>query len=224
MPPVRSDPLIDTLFRGPTVAPRSEPGVASAVPVRSTGTRSRAGNAMDRTRAALLDGARAAVLQSGSKITMAQVAACAGVAKATLYNHFRTRTDVLAALIVDEVERVVAQGDGRPLAEAIQIAAVQVSASPLLKALARHDPAALASLACVNPATPGWSTARDAIASVLSEHGRRGTDTVLRLLASYIASPATPAAIAGDVAVLLSGLPKGSSRAGIEKRDDLGSA
>ena len=64
------------------------------------GTRTRAGNAMNRTRAALLDGARRAVEMSGTKITMAQVAASAGVAKATLYNHFRTRDAVLSALVL----------------------------------------------------------------------------------------------------------------------------
>ena len=34
-------------------------------------------------------------MQTGTKITMSQIAANAGVAKATLYNHFRTRDAVL---------------------------------------------------------------------------------------------------------------------------------
>ena len=92
-----ADPLFDTLFRS-TARPAGPPPIASAAPVRETGTRTRAGNAMNRTRAALLDGARRAVESSGTKITMAQVAAAAGVAKATLYNHFRTREAVLDAL------------------------------------------------------------------------------------------------------------------------------
>jgi len=41
------DPLFDTLFRPTTVSP----AIASAAPVREAGTRSRAGNAMNRTRA-----------------------------------------------------------------------------------------------------------------------------------------------------------------------------
>ncbi|MDT4917587.1 MAG: TetR/AcrR family transcriptional regulator, partial [Pseudonocardiales bacterium] len=87
-----SDPLYDTLFRPTTVSPLS----ASAAPVRQQGMHTRAGNAMSRTRAALLSGAARAVSVTGSRITMAQVATAAGVAKATLYNHFRTRDAVLA--------------------------------------------------------------------------------------------------------------------------------
>src|SRR5947209_6872486 len=98
-----SNPLIDTLFRPTTVSPV----VASAAPVRERGTRTRAGNAMSRTRTALLGGAARAVEVSGTKITMAQVAAAGGVAKATLYNHFRTRGAVLAALVEHEVDTVI---------------------------------------------------------------------------------------------------------------------
>ena len=163
---------------------------------------------MDRTRVAVLDGARAAVVQSGVRITMSQVAAAAGVAKATLYNHFRTRDDVLAALVVDEVRRIATKADGRPLAEALEIAAISVASSPLLAAVARHDPGTLASLACIDPSTEGWRVAREAVGHALHAGGRAGSDTVLRLLASYIASPATPSAIAGDVSVLLAGLPR----------------
>src|SRR5581483_5452178 len=105
------DPLFDTLFR-PTVA---TPAIASAAPVPTRGTRARAGNAMNRTRAAILEGARRAVEVSGTRITMAQVAAAAGVAKATLYNHFRTREAVLDALLEDEIATLVEQAAGRPV-------------------------------------------------------------------------------------------------------------
>src|ERR1700722_18099295 len=110
-----ADPLFDTLFR-PTSLP---PAIASAAPVRAAGPRPRGGNAMNRTRAALLTGARRAVEVSGTKITMAQVAAAAGVAKATLYNHFRTREAVLAALLLDEVETLVADCAQHPLPDAL---------------------------------------------------------------------------------------------------------
>src|SRR4051812_34679773 len=110
-----ADPLFDTLFR-PTALP---PAIASAAPVRERGTRTRAGNAMNRTRTALLEGARRAVLVNGTKITMSQVAAAAGVAKATLYNHFRTREAVLAALVVDEVHALATRAMELPLERAL---------------------------------------------------------------------------------------------------------
>ena len=66
-----SSPLFDTLFRPTTVSDVD----ASAAPVRERGTRSRAGNAMNRTRTALLDAAAQCVAEDGTKITMAGVAA-----------------------------------------------------------------------------------------------------------------------------------------------------
>jgi AcrR family transcriptional regulator len=198
-----ADPLFDTLFRQ-TALP---PAIASAAPVRAAGTRSRAGNAMNRTRAALLDGARRAVEMSGTKITMAQVAAAAGVAKATLYNHFRTREAVLAALVQDEVDTVVADCAGRSLPDALSRAATAVAEHPLLRSLARLEPATLAGLGCLDTAAPGWHSAEDAVSAALAAAGRGGAHTVLRWLASYVLTPASPAAIAEDLAILLAGLP-----------------
>jgi len=206
------DPLFDTLFRGTDAifAEVSSPEVASAAPVRAAGTRSRAGNAMDRTRAALLDGARRAVAVSGTRITMAQVAAAAGVAKATLYNHFRTREAVLAALLDDEVCRLASLGAGRPAGDRLVLAAEALSEHPALRAMAALEPATLTALAAVDPSTPGWAAARAAVAAALADEGRGGADLVLRWLASFVVTPAARAEIAADVAILLSGLPAGA--------------
>src|ERR1700761_4616881 len=145
-----ADPLFDTLFRS-TTRPAGPAAIASAPPVRMVGTRTRAGNAMNRTRAALLDGARRAVEMSGTKITMAQVAAAAGVAKATLYNHFRTREAVLDGLLAFEVEALVDEFSSLPIAEALGGAAAALSHHPLRGALARVEPQTLAGIARIDP-------------------------------------------------------------------------
>lgn len=198
-----SDPLIDTLFRA-TAAPLQD---ASAAPVRVTGTRTRAGNAMNRTRAALLVGARRAVEATGTKITMAQVAAAAGVAKATLYNHFRTREAVLSALLTDEIDQLIERAASRPLPEALEAAATALSEHPVLRALARREPATLTSLARIDPTATGWRKARDAVCAAVADADRSGGDLVLRWLASHVVSPSTPDVIAADVEVLVAGLP-----------------
>jgi AcrR family transcriptional regulator len=195
--------LFDTLFRPTTVASP----IASAAPVITTGTRSRAGNTMNRTRAALLDGARRAVEVSGTKITMAQVAAAAGVAKATLYNHFRTREAVLAALLVDEVTALAASSTGLGLPDALGSVANQLARHPLLRSIARIEPATLAGLACVDPSAEGWRIAREAVLTALAADGRGGSETVLRWLSSYLITPASTATVAADLAVLVAGLP-----------------
>ncbi|MCU1659247.1 MAG: transcriptional regulator, TetR family [Pseudonocardiales bacterium] len=209
------DPLFDTLFRQTTLTP----AIASAAPVRAAGTRSRAGNAMNRTRAALLDGARRAVEVSGTKITMAQVATAAGVAKATLYNHFRTREAVLSALLVDEVNTLAAECAGRPLPQALSTAANALARHPLLRTLARIEPATLATIGCIDTTAEGWRIAHEALAVALAADSRGGTDTVLRWLASYVVSPATPTSVAADLAIVLAGLPDVPDRVDGERRE-----
>ncbi len=209
-----ADPLFDTLFRS-TARPAAPPPIASAAPVRETGTRSRAGNAMNRTRAALLDGARRAVETAGTKITMAQVAASAGVAKATLYNHFRTREAVLDALLLDEVTRLAVAADGLPLADALARTASALSDSPLLRTLARVEPATVAALGRIDRTARGWQQARAAVDTALAAEGRGGAEFVLRWLASFVLSPARPASIAGDLAVLVAALPDVPAQDGV---------
>jgi AcrR family transcriptional regulator len=199
-----SDPLFDTLFRPTTLSPL----IASAAPVRQKGTHTRAGNAMNRTRAALLSGAARAVEVSGTKITMAQVAAAAGVAKATLYNHFRTREAVLAALLDHQVDAILDGLAGKPLGDALVDAATAIATNPVRRGLARVEPAVLAAIGRIDDSAGGWQRARAAVSAALAAAGRDGADTVLRWLASYVLSEAGPESIACDVAVLLAGLPK----------------
>ncbi len=163
---------------------------------------------MSRSRAALLDGARRAVEASGTKITMAQVAAAAGVAKATLYNHFRTREAVLSALLADEVSRLVDQAAGHQLAEALQTTAMSLSENPLLRALARREPATLSALGRVDASAEGWRQARDAVRTALAAADRDGADLVLRWVASHVVTPSDQDTVAADVEVLVAGLPE----------------
>jgi AcrR family transcriptional regulator len=204
------NPVLDTLFRSTAndlpAAARS--ALASAPPVRPAGGHTRAGNAMERTRAALLDGARRAVATSGTKITMAQVAAASGVAKATLYNHFRTREAVLAALLAADIRAVVDAVADLPLPQALAGAATMVSEHPVPRALSGLDPATLVRLATVDLNAAGWQLAHEAVRNALVAADRRGADTVLRWFASLLLNPASSAEVAGDVAALLDGLAR----------------
>ena len=69
---------------------------------------------MSRTRLGLLAGAARAFAEQGlRRSTMQSVAAAAGVAKATLYNHFRTKDEVARALLALELDRLSADGRRR---------------------------------------------------------------------------------------------------------------
>jgi AcrR family transcriptional regulator len=198
-----SNPLFDTLFRPTTMTPT----IASAPPVRAPGVRSRAGNAMSRTRSALMSGAGRAVEVSGTKITMAQVAAAAGVAKATLYNHFRTREAVLDALLAAEVDALIDKFVGLPLEESLAGAAAAISKHPLRRTLALLEPQTLAAIGRIDEGAEPWHKASEAVEDMLSAHSRGGADFVLRWLASYLLTPASNREIHSDLALLLAALP-----------------
>ncbi len=204
--------MADALFptTGSGVAPLGTPSrsaVSRVAASRAVAGASRSAHAMARSRTAILDGARQAVAADGVKITMAQVATTAGVAKATLYNHFRTREDVLTALLMDELQGLAGSLAGLELDEALTKAATAVSEHPLLEALGGQDMTTLAALARVDVRTPGWALVAEAVERMLVEAGRGGTPTVLRWLSSFVIAPAEDRDIAGDVAVLLAGLP-----------------
>jgi AcrR family transcriptional regulator len=104
----------------------------------------RPGVAMSRTRRGLLTGARTAFAERGlKKTTMQHVAAAAGVAKATLYNHFRTKDDVAHALIAFELDRLAALAAELPLTVAVPALAEEVGAHPVLRRLAETEPETL---------------------------------------------------------------------------------
>ncbi|HUW78451.1 MAG TPA: helix-turn-helix domain-containing protein [Candidatus Nanopelagicaceae bacterium] len=120
--------------------------------LRENSGHSRAGNGMGRSRKALLDGARRAIAANGlSATSMVDVADYGQVARATLYNHFRSKDDLWAALVLDEMERV----SGLFRAEAnfaagLKVLAQEISANPMLRTIAKTDPSTLAALTRVD--------------------------------------------------------------------------
>jgi AcrR family transcriptional regulator len=144
---------------------------------------------MGRTRRAVLDGARAAVTESGTAITMTQVAGLSGIAKATLYNHFRSREALLDALLADEVDHLLATVAGLPLADALGAAALSIGRNPLLASLANREPSTLALIARIDLRSPGWRRAADALRTELERSRRGGGELALRWLSSFLINP-----------------------------------
>jgi AcrR family transcriptional regulator len=99
---------------------------------------------MSPTRRGLLAGAAQAFARSGlRRSTMQSVAVAAGVAKATLYNHFRTKDEVARALLALELERLVATAAALPAAEALAVLSDELGAHPVLRRLVETEPEAL---------------------------------------------------------------------------------
>jgi AcrR family transcriptional regulator len=175
------------------------------------GTRSRAGNAMGRTHEAALRGAVAAIEKYGSrKATMGDIAMLAGIAKATLYNHFRTREDVYLAVVANEVGSVAAAARAKlpdGLDVAVDEAARLIGEHAALRKIAVDDPAALAAVATPGEG-PAWTAARTEVAGALSDRGYvdspAAVDLVLRYLASQLLAPSTPEDRASAATLLMS--------------------
>lgn len=177
---------------------------------------------MARTRNAVLQGAAECIAKQGArKTTMGDIATRSRIAKATLYNHFRTKDDLLLALVEAEVRRLAAdcaeEAPARGLAGALRLAAARLAANPALRKIAADEPAMLAPL--VRPGDgPGWQVARDGVTGVLAAVGRDASpgavETVLRWLVGQVATPLPDEVVDDAVAVFVRGLAMVSPAAG----------
>lgn len=164
---------------------------------------------MGRTREAALRGAVRAIAKYGSrKATMADIAMIAGVAKATLYNHFRTRDDVYQAVIASEVDAIAGAASARLLTGvevALAEAARLIAEHPAVRRVAADEPAVLAGLATPGDG-PAWSSARAHLVTALGVAGccdsADAVDLVLRYLASLLLAPSDEAGRAACIALL----------------------
>ena len=156
-------------------------------PAHVPGSHTRAGNAMNRTRAGLLAGAARAFADQGlRRSTMQSVAAAAGVAKATLYNHFRTKDDVVAALLSAELDRLTALAAALPPDQALAALSDELGAHPVLRRLAETDPEIFAGLLTVDPEQ--WADLTGRLAGAL-RIDVDDADLVARWLAGVVLQP-----------------------------------
>jgi AcrR family transcriptional regulator len=156
-------------------------------PEHLPGAHTRAGNAMNRTRAGLLSGAARAFAEHGvRRSTMQSIAAAAGVAKATLYNHFRTKDEVAAALLAGELDRLSALAASLPLDQALGALSDELGAHPVLRRLAATEPEALTSLLAVD--SERWAELTTRLAAALRVDGD-GAELAGRWLLGVVLQP-----------------------------------
>jgi AcrR family transcriptional regulator len=136
-------------------------------PAHVPGAHSRGGNAMGRTRRGLLEGAARAFAEQGLRAaTMQSIARSAGVAKATLYNHFRTKDEVARALLAAELDRLAAAAAALPPDAALVRLADEFAGHPVLRRLRETEPAVLVDLLAVGP--DRWAELTSRLAAVLT--------------------------------------------------------
>jgi len=142
---------------------------------------------MGRTRAGLLDGAFRAFAQQGvRRSTMQSIAAAAGVAKGTLYNHFRTKDDVTAALLAAELERLTATAAALPLPDALAALSDELGGHPVLRRLGESEPEVLTSLVAMSPES--WGALVERLATSLGVDGE-SAELAARWLLGVVLQP-----------------------------------
>lgn len=190
------------------VAPPVAPPPPVAVPDEPQGPKRR-GNPMTRARRGILSGAARCIARYGTrKTTMGDICREGRVARGTLYNHFRTKNDVYAALLADEVDDLLTQvaalpapaGSVEAVVEALAFAAEWLSEHPILSALRDREPELAARLA-----RPGdgdlWHEVREVALRRVSLAVAAGAlhpqtdpavavDTLLRWTVSHVVWPA----------------------------------
>jgi AcrR family transcriptional regulator len=189
------------------------------------GTHTRAGVGMSRARAGILSGAAKCIAKYGTrKSTMGDIAVAGGVAKATVYNHFRTKSHVYAALLADEVDDLLTQiaalpapaGSAESVVEALAFAAEWLTEHPVLRALREREPELAARLA--RPTRdPAWQQVRQAALHRVSLAVAAGAlhqqtdpavavDVLLRWVVSHVTWPAAHGAAEAAARQVVHGL------------------
>ncbi len=144
---------------------------------------------MERARVGILAAAADLVSSGGPQaVTMAAVARRAAVAKATVYNHFRDRHELLLALLATQREQLVAHCSAGIPGERLDAAASWLSASAVIAGVRRHDPGTLVRLAEA-------AGSDDSVAADVQRWCTGGTDpaAATRWLISFVVAPARSA-------------------------------
>jgi AcrR family transcriptional regulator len=139
------------------------------------------------TRSALVAGAARAFAEHGVRAcTMQAVAAASGVSKATLYNYFRTKDEVVRALVQVELARLTGLAAALPPDQALAALADEVGEHPVVRRLAAVDPETITLLVDVPAETFGELTA--ALAEALGTD-EDGAGIALRWLVGMMLQP-----------------------------------
>jgi AcrR family transcriptional regulator len=144
-----------------------------------------------RTQSAILEGAKNLIATVGlTKMSMIEIADTSQVSRATLYNHYRDKESVLAALCDSEIRRLVAtaQSASNPTS-ALEALSLAVSSDPALAHMRTNDSAPLARVLSATT-NPLWIQFNDALAIILNSQIL--ADLAMRWLIGQALQPLTP--------------------------------
>jgi len=156
---------------------------------------------VNRTRTALIDGARTVLSEVGVReANMITIADRSRVARATLYNHFRDKEEILHALLDSEIARMSELAKSAShRTEALYLLSRDIFDNSALRKVAELEPHLIARMVTISESEK-WSEVRKTLQAVLY-CSRESGELVLRWLLSQFFSP----------------IPESARRAAVEK-------
>ena len=143
-----------------------------------------------RSRTAILSGAKIVITEVGSyESNMNDIAARAEVSRATVYNHFSDKEEMMLSLVESEIQRLFEIAKKAPTKrDALYALSIEISKDPALRKMVETDPLDIAKFVTVS-SHPLWILIQESLTSLFGE----AADLVLHWLVGQIASPLTPA-------------------------------
>ena len=144
-----------------------------------------------RTESAILEGTKTLIARHGlSNISMIEIADESQVSRATLYNHYRDKNAVVAALIASEAHRLIEiAGHASSPAEALENISIAISSDSALASMRVHDKSALTDLLS-HAEHPLYLELATCIYSITQTQA--GTGLAMRWLLGQVSQPVTP--------------------------------
>jgi AcrR family transcriptional regulator len=155
-----------------------------------------------RTEEAILEGTKSLIARSGIMgLSMIEIADHSQVSRATLYNHYRDKDAVLAALLTSEVNRICSEATsaGTP-ADSLEALSIAISTDQALAAIRKYDGEILSKALSRNQSEHFTEIAKVLFAATKSE---AGTGIAMRWLIGQALQPITPEQSRAQAALLV---------------------
>ena len=155
-----------------------------------------------RTEEAILEGTKSLIARVGiAGLSMIEIADHSQVSRATLYNHFRDKDAVLAALLTSEVSRICTEATnaGTP-ADALEALSIAISSDQALIAIRKFDGEILSGALAHTQSELFIDIAKVLFAATKSE---AGTGVAMRWLIGQVLQPITPEQSRAQAALLV---------------------
>ncbi len=139
-----------------------------------------------RSRTAILSGAKIVITEVGSyESNMNDIAARAEVSRATVYNHFSDKEEMMLSLVESEIRRLFELARKAPTKrDALYVLSREISQDPALRKMVQTDPLDIAKFVTVTD-HPLWQLVKELLTSLFGD----SAGAIFHWLIGQIASP-----------------------------------